>query len=346
MSGTKESLAVKYRPKKWCDVVEQGVTKQILDAQLSSGNVKRTLLFTGPAGCGKTTSARIFANELESVVSNIIEINAASNTSVDDVRKIIDLSGTKPLQGKRKVFIIDEAHSLSNNAFNALLKLLEEPPSYCIYILCTTDPQKIIPTILSRSYRYNFQKISQQGIIDRLNYILESEKNDINGCGINSWTTECLSYVAKASGGGMRDAITLLEKCIGYSKDLTVDIVEKVIDLTSYDTLFDILDSLLNKDQPKLIENLEEIYMSGKDLKLFIKNFLSFILDVAKFITTQSMIYLTIPTTYENKIRQYNNSHKDYIKFLLIKLMQLNTDIKWESNPKTTIESSLLLEVL
>ena len=293
-----------------------------------------------------TTSARIFANELEKCSSNIIEINAASNTGVDDVRRIIDLSKTKPLQGSRKVFIIDEVHSLSVNAFNALLKILEEPPEYCIYILCTTDPQKIIPTILSRAFRYNFQKISQNGIIQRLDYILNAEINDVNGCGIKTWNMESLQYLAKASGGGMRDAITLLEKCIGYSKDLTTDVVEKVIDITSYDLLFDILDSLIEKNEAVLLTSLNDIYMSGKDMKLFVKNFLAFLLDVSKYIVLGNMEYLTIPSNYEDKLKKYNINVKDYIKFLIVKILQLNTDIKWESNPKTTIESSLLLEVL
>ena len=343
---TSQSLAVTYRPAKFNDVVEQDTIKQILNEQLSTGQLKRVLLFTGPAGTGKTTNARIFANEIEPCKANIIEINAADHTGVEDVRTIIDNCKSKPLQGKYKVFIIDEVHSLSVNAFNALLKLLEEPPSYCIFIMCTTDPQKIIGTILSRAYRYDFQKISHKGIVNRLNYILESEKVKPDGCGIQTWEMDALNYIGKVANGGMRDAVTLLDKVISYSKNITVNDVVKVLGVTDYDIQFDIFNALYSKDETNLTIKLDELYKSGKDLKLFTKNFLSFVLDINKFITLRSFEYIAIPATYEHKLVQYNASYKPYLKYLLTKLMELNTSMKWEVNPKTLLESSLLVEVL
>ena len=346
MSKTSISLAVKYRPQNWQSVVEQDTIKQILGEELRLGKVKRVLLFTGPAGCGKTTNGRIFANELESCKANIIELNGASNRGIESIRGIIENCKTKPLQGKYKIFILDECHQLTDESQNALLKLLEEPPSYCIFILCTTDAQKVIPTILSRAYRYDFQKISHKGIIERLNFILNNEKQDTDGCGIQSWEQDALSFIAKCSGGGMRDAITLLDKVIGYSKNITVDDVVKVLGVTNYDIQFNLLDALITKNEAFVTKYLNEIYQSGKDLKLFVKNFLSFVIDVNKYITLQSFDFIDVPNIYITRLNAYNQTHKQYLKYLLSKLITLNSDIKWETNPKMLLEGSLLLEVL
>lgn len=170
-----QALALKYRPKTFDDVSEQGAVKAILQNQIDTNTIKHGYLFTGPAGCGKTTAARIFANEINHGLGLPIELDAASNNSVDDIRRICDEAQTKALDSEFKVFILDEVHSLSNQAWQAFLKTLEEPPAKAIFILCTTNPEKIPATILSRVQRYNFQKISQKGIVDRLTYILEQE---------------------------------------------------------------------------------------------------------------------------------------------------------------------------
>ena len=173
------SLAVKYRPKKFDEVVECSATKVILQQQLSSHDIKNAYLFCGPAGCGKTTCARIFANEINNGNGSPIELDAASNNSVDDVREIIQQAKTASLDSEYKVFILDEVHALSNSAWQAMLKVLEEPPVKSIFILCTTDPQKIPKTILSRVQRYNFQRLSQQAIFDRLKKIIEFENEEL-----------------------------------------------------------------------------------------------------------------------------------------------------------------------
>lgn len=171
----KQTLAVKYRPHTWEDVVEQDSTKVILQQQLESGNVKNAYLFVGGAGTGKTTCARIFANEINHHEGTPIELDAASNSSVDDVREIIKQAKTKSLDSEYKVFIIDECHSLSNTAWQAFLKLIEEPPAKSIFIFCTTDKHKIPKTILSRVQEFSFQRISQKSIANRLEYILQQE---------------------------------------------------------------------------------------------------------------------------------------------------------------------------
>ena len=170
-----KALAVKYRPTKFDDVTEQSSIKIILQEQISTRSIKNGYLFCGSAGTGKTTCARIFANEINEGHGTPIEMDAASNNSVDDIRNVIAQAQTKSLDSEYKIFIIDEAHSLSNSAWQAMLKTLEEPPAKSIFIFCTTDPQKIPKTILSRVQRYDFQRISQQGIVNRLRYIIEQE---------------------------------------------------------------------------------------------------------------------------------------------------------------------------
>ena len=170
-----KSLAVKYRPKTFGDVTEQTEVKLILQQQLESETVKNAYLFVGGAGTGKTTCARIFANEINKGKGNPIEMDAASNSGVDDVRNIIQQAKSKSLNSEYKVFIIDECHAISNTGWQAFLKLIEEPPAKSIFIFCTTDPQKIPKTILSRVQRYDFKRISQSGIVNRLAYILEQE---------------------------------------------------------------------------------------------------------------------------------------------------------------------------
>ena len=173
--GAKVSLAVKYRPKCWEDVTEQSVVKDILENQVKTKTVQSAYLFTGPSGTGKTTSARIFANMINDGKGNPIEVDAASNSGVDNIRQIIEDAKRKPLDAEYKIFIVDECHSLSDSSWQALLKTLEEPPKFTIFIFCTTNPEKIPATILSRVQRYNFQKISNKGIVKRLEDICKME---------------------------------------------------------------------------------------------------------------------------------------------------------------------------
>ena len=170
-----QTLAVKYRPKTWDDVTEQYSVCIILKQQLETNTFKSAYLFCGGAGTGKTTCARIFADEINKHLGNPIELDAASNSSVDDVRNIIQQAKTKSLDSEYKVFIIDECHAISNTGWQAFLKLIEEPPAKSIFIFATTNPEKIPKTILSRVQRYDFKRISQQGIVDRLKYVLKEE---------------------------------------------------------------------------------------------------------------------------------------------------------------------------
>lgn len=170
-----QALAIKYRPHKWSDVTEQDSVKTILQNQLETNTTKNAYLFVGGAGTGKTTSARIFANEINNGMGNPIELDAASNNGVDDVRGIIQQAQTKSLDSEYKIFIIDECHAISSAGWQAFLKLIEEPPAKSIFIFCTTERNKIPRTILSRVQEFQFQRISKSGIEERLEYILQQE---------------------------------------------------------------------------------------------------------------------------------------------------------------------------
>lgn len=339
----KESLAVKYRPKTFDDMTEQTAIKDILENQIKTKTFQHGYLFTGPAGTGKTTSARIFANMINAGKGNPIEVDAASNSGVDNIRQIIEDAKRKPLDAEYKIFIVDECHSLSNGAWQALLKTLEEPPKFTIFIFCTTDPQKIPNTILSRVQRYNFQKISNKGIIERLSNILIMESEEATECGCDGaydWNTEAIEYIAKVSNGGMRDAITLMDKCLSLSSDLTLENVLQTIGGEDYSTFILFLTALQNKEKGTAITTIENIYDAGKDVKQFMKDFSKFILEVEKYALYKNFDYISLPNTLENELEQLiDDSLFDVMDFVV----SLNSQIKWDSDPKTLIELSILI---
>lgn len=355
----KEALAVKYRPKVFEDMTEQSAIKDILMNQLETKTFQHGYLFTGPAGTGKTTSARIFANMINDGKGNPIEVDAASNSGVDNIRQIIEDAKRKPLDAEYKIFIVDECHSLSNGAWQALLKTLEEPPKFTIFIFCTTNPEKIPTTILSRVQSYNFQKISNEGIIWRLNNIVVAENietiedaggsqdaiNDIEwakheGISCINCDEDALEYIAKVSNGGMRDAITLMDKCLSLSPDLTLENVLKTIGSEDYSTFIAFLSALEEKEKEISIKVIEDVYNAGKDVKQFMKDFAKFILEVEKYALYKNFSYINLPNTLENELEQLTgNSLFDIMDFVV----SLNTQIKWDSDPKTLIELSILI---
>lgn len=338
-----KTLAVKYRPKKFEDIVEQDTIKIILQQQLNSGDVKNAYLFCGPAGDGKTTTARIFANEINKGKGNPIEMDAASNSGVDDVRNISMQAQGKSLDSEYKVFIIDECHSISNTGWQAFLKLIEEPPAKSIFIFCTTDPQKIPKTILSRVQRYDFQRISQQGIVDRLRYICDREVTEEDGL----VRLDALEYIAKLADGGMRDAISLMEKCLAFNNELTLGNAVKTLGTVDYDVMMKITDLAFQRDILNVIDVIEDIYSSGKDIKQFVKQYVQFLLDILKYYEGCDWKYLNIPklSEYEKWLKECEGDEEfqDWLISLLKMFIQLNADIKYSNTPKQDIESSLFL---
>lgn len=339
-----QSLAVKYRPNGWDSVVEQGSIKTILEQQIRSGNIQHSYLFCGSAGTGKTTTARIFANEINKGNGTPIEIDAASNNSVNDVRNIIQQSRLSTIDGsKYRTYIIDECHMITPQGWNAMLKLLEEPPTSAVFLFCTTDPQKIPKTILSRVQRYDFQRISQEGIVNRLNTIMMSEIKE-NYLQYYSFQENALEYIAKLSEGGMRDAITLLDKCLAYSHELTVENVVHAIGTVDYDVMLKLTDSLVFGKCADMLAIIENLHGQGKDLKLFIKNYTTFVLDLCKYNVMKSLDYTQIPNYFLEMLTDRMKNEEGYYlecNELLQELLRLNTDIKWDSNPKAMIEANL-----
>lgn len=339
-----KALAIKYRPRTWDDVTEQSSTKIILQQQLQSGEVKNAYLFCGPAGCGKTTCARIFANDINKGEGNPIELDAASNNGVDDVRNIIQQAQTQSLNSEYKIFIIDECHALSNSAWQAMLKIIEEPPAKSIFIFCTTDPQKIPKTILSRVQRYDFQRVSQEGICRRLELIYQSETVE-NNWEISIDYKDGMEYIAKIADGGMRDAITLMDKCLAYSKILTLENVVKALGTIDYDTMFKLTDYLIDSKVKLSLALIENIYNSGKDLKTFVRQYVQFLLDLSKWGIGCDWKYLTLPklADYEQWLKDCGDIEFESIQHWLSVFVNLNADIKWSQSVKYDIEACIVI---
>lgn len=333
-----KALAIKYRPQTFEDLTEQSAVVTILTNQIETNTIKHGYLFCGGAGTGKTTSARIFANMINKGAGTPIELDAASNNSVEDIRRLTEDAQTQSIDSEYKVFVIDECHSLSNQAWQAMLKTLEEPPAKAIFIFCTTNPERIPQTILSRVQRYNFQRISQEGIVQRLLYILRCE-----GAIVSTHLVEAVEYIAKIADGGMRDAITLMDKCLSFSSDLTVENVIKALGVADYNTMFDLNNAFFEKDKPKLIKIVSDVYSSGMDLKLFIKNYFEFLLDLNVYCLTKELSMTKIPEIWVDEMKSYGSHEWSVSNNLLTYITDLQSSIKWEQNPKAVIIAKFIL---
>ena len=332
-----EALAVKYRPRTFKDVICQDNVKKVLSNQLQTGEIKQAYLFCGSSGTGKTTCARIFANEVNEGKGKPIEIDGASNNGVDNIRSIIEDCRMKSLDSKYKVYIIDEVHMLSIGAFNALLKVLEEPPKGVIFILCTTDPHKIPATILSRLQRFDFKRIPQFDIVQRLEYILVQE-------GILTYDIEAIEYIAKLADGGMRDAIMKLDTVLGYTTEITLQAVLDCLGITNYKHLVAIVQGIINRQPDEPIQIIDNIYRDGKDLKLFVKDLNKFVLDLCKLNITRNKELTMIPTDIMRQcIHIATNTSKYDLVDILDGVNNLLDKIKYEQNPKNLIESELII---
>lgn len=351
-----KSLAVKFRPKTFEDVIEQDAVKVILKQQLESGNIHSAMLFCGPSGDGKTTTARIFANELNHGKGNPIEMDAASHNGVDDVREIGKLAGTKTIDGSDyKVFIIDECHMITAQGWASFLKLIEEPPAKVVFIFCTTDPQKIPATILSRVQRFQFQKVSTFGIVQRLKYICDTEgivrySDNGNLPESNYATQSALEYIAKLADGGMRLAIQYLEKCLAYSNALTTENVVKALNVTDYSDYIKLTDLIITNNKSEQIKFLDEIYASGVDFKQFLKQYVQFILDVNKSLILddldEAFKYISLPKTNEIETwltERLQDGNLDLFNRLLSHLIKTDSEVKYSQSVKCDIECGILL---
>lgn len=333
------TLAVKYRPTDLDSVVEQSSTVMIFKKQLEEGTFKQAYLLSGPAGCGKTTVGRIIAVAVNKGKGAPIEIDAASNNSVDNIRQISQDAQLRSFDGEYKVYIFDECHALSNASWQALLKLIEEPPAKTIFIFCTTDPQKIPATILSRVQRFEFSKISYGKIVERLNYILTEESKTQN----ITWTEDALKYIAKLADGGMRDAISMCDKCLSYSSNVTLEVVVKALGTVNYTTMFQLTNAIIDQQEIEVIKIINEVYNNGNDLKQFMKQYALFLLDLVKYYKTKSFDYIKIPAVHQADLDATIKGVDIGLFYQCMKrVILLNDNIKWDHNAKASIETELL----
>lgn len=331
-----ESLAVKYRPKIFEDVIGQSSIVKILKRQLELNEFKNCYMFCGPSGCGKTTLARIFANKINDGVGSPIEIDAASNNGVENVKNIVSEANNRSLIGKYKIYIIDECHSLTTQAWQSFLKCVEEPPTYTIFMFATTDPQKVPATIMNRCMVFNIQKISSREIRNRLEYICQQEH-------FTNYS-ETIDLISKMCKNQCRDAIALLDKVSAYDTNFSAENTRTIIGGVLYSTYFNLINSFIDDNEKKTIEIVETLYNNGVDLKIFIENLLEFIIDVLKYLLFNNLEMTNIPVSNEQDLKNsinFNDSVK-YYNYVMDKVLELKNMIKFDSNVKSTIEVAFL----
>ena len=320
-----QALYRKYRPQTFTDIVGQNHIVSVLKNAIDKDQISHAYLFYGSRGTGKTSIAKIFANEVngneeyqkENV--DIIEIDAASNNGVDEVRDIKEAIKFLPTEGKYKVYIIDEVHMLTTAAFNALLKTLEEPPAHVIFILATTEIHKIPATILSRCQRFEFKNLSQEQLIDRLKYISEKE-----GIVIEDAAIEKIATLAK---GGLRDAISILDQVSNYSEKITLDHILEVTSSISEDDILEFYRSLLQGDVTKSLLTYNNFVSQAKDTKLLLNDLINVTRDVVVYKNLNNTSYTVynidkiaeevnnVEFDYFYKIIEYLSQTEQYIRF-------------------------------
>ena len=353
------ALYRKFRPDNFKDVKGQDHIVTTLKNQIEAERIGHAYLFCGTRGTGKTTIAKLFAktincehpvdgNPCEECASckaiaagasmNVIEIDAASNNGVENIREIVDEVSYSPAQGKYKVYIIDEVHMLSIGAFNALLKTLEEPPSYCIFILATTEPQKIPITILSRCQRYDFKRISIDTITDRLEELMSVEKIDVE--------PRALRYIAKTADGSMRDALSLLDQCIAfhYGEKLTYDMVLNVLGAVDTVVFSRLYREILDRNVMGCIQLLEEIVIQGRELTQFVSDFIWYLRNLLVVMTTDNVEdVLDVSTDNKKRLQEEAKmSDADSIMRFIRVFSELSGSIRYASQKRILIEMALI----
>lgn len=351
----------KYRPQKLEEIVGQSHIKKALTNAISMGRISHAYLFTGPRGTGKTSTARIFAKSLNckdgptitpcgvcenckditnSVPMDVIEIDAASNRKVEDAQNILEKVMYAPVNSRYKIYIIDEVHMLSNTAFNALLKTLEEPPKNVVFILATTEVHKVLDTIKSRCQRFDFKRITTDDIVKHLRYI--SDKENIN------ITDEALFTIAKNSAGGMRDSIALLDQLsiLDGENAISTDDINNLLGRISFDTLNALAQNIITSNPQGAIEVLENIYNSGNEPSQILENLLGYFKNLLIVKNCKPEIIFELTQLNEAQIKELQNQSQDLetyqITFLIEKTSNYVKEVKMATNARLWLEVGVI----
>lgn len=349
------ALYRKFRPKTFDEVVGQEHIEKTLKNQIMNHRVGHAYLFSGGRGSGKTSTAKILAravnclhpvngepcNEceickqaLEGNLVDITEMDAASNNGVDNIRDIREEVEFIPTTAKYRVYIIDEVHMLSTGAFNALLKTLEEPPAHVIFILATTEPQKLPATILSRCQRFDFKRISREDIMKRLNYICEE-----NGTKIEE---NALRMIANLADGAMRDAISILDRCVSDGDEvITEEKIRELSGVPQFEYLSQMAEALIQKNPEKVLQIAEKLIQEGKDINVFLWELIKLVRDIVIFSIDGRLVAYS---EEEQKVLQsiYAQGKKEIFLSLIGKLSEIQNNLKWSTEPSILFETGMI----
>ena len=346
------ALYRKYRPKKFADVIGQNHIIKTLQNQISLDKVGHAYLFCGSRGTGKTSTAKIFAREIncscggggtcafcqDNLSLDILEIDAASNNGVDEIRDLREKVKYPPVDGKYKVYIIDEVHMLSPSAFNALLKTLEEPPKHAVFILATTEVHKLPATILSRCMRFDFKLVSVEELSGLLKKVFESENVKFDEPSIN--------LIARAGEGSVRDTLSIADRCVSFAgNNLTAATVVEVLGATEKQSLIDIADTILNKTVGDAMLKLDSVLSAGKSPAVLSKDLVYYFRDLlvinALKDRADSMI-IANPQDYANMKAQATDNNYAKIAKAIELLSAVEADLRYSAQPRIVLETCII----
>ena len=351
------ALYRKWRPQDFSDLIGQEHISETLSNAITTGKVAHAYLFSGPRGTGKTSTAKILAKALncehgptpspcnncvccqkinDGSFMDVFEIDAASNRGIDEIRDLRETVKFAAVDGRYKVYIIDEVHMLTTEAFNALLKTLEEPPAHVVFILATTEVHKVPVTIQSRCQRYDFKRITQKDILQRLISIAEQMNINVD--------KEALSIIAIQADGGMRDALSLLDQCLAFTKDkLTVDEVRKVLGLVGHDWIWQITDALANKDAQTILTILDNVIAQGKEIKQLLNELILHFRSIMLYKASNKLLNLNMYFEDEAVLKNQAGkfSHEEVVQ-IIQKIHEAINEIKWSYQPRLTAEMLFL----
>lgn len=348
------ALYRKYRSKNFDELVGQEAIKQTLENSLKIQKISHAYLFSGPRGTGKTSVARLFAKALNCEKGNgeicnecsncrainegshpdVIEIDAASNSGVDEVRELIEKVKYAPIQGKYKVYIIDEVHMMTNSAFNALLKTLEEPPSYVVFILCTTEPYKLLPTILSRCQRYEFKKITDAELKKLITHVLKEE-------GVSA-TNDAINLIVELANGGARDSLSLLDQVISYAgSNIEEEDVIKMFGLVSSQDKIRLLENIKDGNTLKVLKTYDEFIIRNIDLSRLVNELLTLLKDSLVYLKTRDKSLITSSKEEDAKEIMLKFDESELLSYIDL-LLKCQNEFKTTSDPNFLFEIYLL----